>query len=356
MPSNLVYLVSDNANTTLAAGISAASPSLQVSAGTGSLFPAVGAGQAFFATLIKNGNPNIYEVVQVGGRAGDNFTGLVRAQDGTTALSWNAGDTVALLPVAGWSANLLQFPQGQAQSYSYAADTGAANAYVVNLTPALLGHVIGMPIRWKAAHSSTGACTFNDGISTAALLTPEGGNLGSLDIVAGGTYETIWDGTRFQLTSFHRTNFLQLAGSIANSQVPQSAVTQWQAALAIAFSQLTAKPTTLAGYGITDGITAAAAAATYAALSRFANSLSTNGFQRFPDDSGGPGLIVQWGSCNPNGGFITVNLPTAFPNAAFGAVSNGSSQPVQSNVTSLTLSQITIKNTGGQSNYIAIGN
>jgi hypothetical protein len=123
--------------------------------------------------------------------------------------------------------------------------------------------------------------------------------------------------------------------------VPLSAVQQHQASLAFAWSQIVSgKPTTLGGYGITDGITAAVAAATYAPLSSFSRSLSQNGFQALPG-----GLILQWGLCNPNGGAITVALPTGFPNAAFSAQSTG-----------LTTATITVRNTGGQSYFWAVGN
>ncbi len=61
--------------------------------------------------------------------------------------------------------------------------------------------------------------------------------------------------------------FSDLSGSIADGQVPQSAVTQHQAALSIGWSQITGTPTTLAGYGITDAYTQAQVDALIAALS-----------------------------------------------------------------------------------------
>jgi hypothetical protein len=54
-------------------------------------------------------------------------------------------------------------------------------------------------------------------------------------------------------------------GQLADARVKASNVTQHQASLAIAWSQLTSLPTTLAGYGITDAESATHAAATYAA-------------------------------------------------------------------------------------------
>ncbi|MDP3048906.1 MAG: hypothetical protein Q8N12_05675 [Thermodesulfovibrionales bacterium] len=46
----------------------------------------------------------------------------------------------------------------------YAPDTGAANAYVITLAPALTARVVGMPIHFMAANANTGASTLNDGL------------------------------------------------------------------------------------------------------------------------------------------------------------------------------------------------
>jgi hypothetical protein len=348
---SLQLLFANNASTTLATGITAASTSLQVVSGTGSLFPNPGAAQGFFATLIKSGSPTVKERILVTARSTDNFTTIFRGQDSSTALTWNAGDTVEMRPNAANFQNFAQFTQLQAQAGNFAADTGAANAYVVNLSPALNGHVIGMPIRWVAGHTNTATeSTFNDGFGVGNLFTPQRQLIQPGMIIAGGTYETIWNGTDYSLHNVTTVGFAQVLGTIANAQVPVGAVTQWETSLVIPFSQLTSKPTTLGGYGITDAITAALAASTYATLASFANSLSGNGFQKL---SGGG--ILQWGLCNPNGGSVTVTFPTAFPTAAFIALAVGISTPTQSNITSLGASSMTVANTGGQSYWIAVG-
>jgi len=48
--------------------------------------------------------------------------------------------------------------------------------------------------------------------------------------------------------------FSHISGTLADSQLVSSNVTQFQSALAIAWSQLTGTPTTLAGYGITNAV------------------------------------------------------------------------------------------------------
>jgi len=52
-------------------------------------------------------------------------------------------------------------------------------------------------------------------------------------------------------------DFTDIASTIADAQVPASAVTQHEAALTIPYANLTGNPTTIAGYGITDASTTA---------------------------------------------------------------------------------------------------
>ena len=95
----------NNASADLASSITAGATSLTVAAGFGALFPSLGAGDYFFATLI---NPqNELEVVRVTGRTGDTFT-IVRGQDGTVARAYVAGSKVELRPTA---AGLSEFAQ-----------------------------------------------------------------------------------------------------------------------------------------------------------------------------------------------------------------------------------------------------
>lgn len=194
------FLFSNNASTTLAAAISNTATAVTVASGTGALFPNPAGGNHFRATFVKNGAPGTYEVVDVTVQATDTFT-ITRAQEGTTAVNWAVGDFFNLFPTAGGMSSFSQAGDSQSQSGNYAADTGAANAYVVGLTPALTAHAVGMPIRFKAAHANTGAsCTFNDGAGVASLSSPIG-SLGAGTIQANGLYEVFWDGSQFQLAN-----------------------------------------------------------------------------------------------------------------------------------------------------------
>lgn len=87
-------LYSNNAATTLAAGIASEATSLSVAAGTGAKFPVISGGNHFYATL-SNAAETLQEIVKVTARTTDALT-IVRAQDGTTALAWNIGDKIEL--------------------------------------------------------------------------------------------------------------------------------------------------------------------------------------------------------------------------------------------------------------------
>lgn len=340
-------LFTNNAVTTIAAPIATGNTTVSVAAGTGVKFPVPGSGQYFRATFVKSGDTTIFEIVKVTAAAGDSFT-IVRAQEGTTARSWSTGDSFTLLPTA---ADLSEFTQAddlQVAAGGYAADTGSTNAYAVTLTPALIGHVLGMPIRWKAAHTNTSVSTFNDGAGNAALRLADGSDLAPGNVVAGGIYVATWDGTKFQFTPLENFNFLQVAGQVANGQVPLSAVQQYQANLAIAWGQLTGLKNadqlqgTLpvvgnagnsvvlrdgSGFiqspalsGIPTAPTAAAGTATTqiattAFVTQSYSPLQT-GYQVLPS-----GLIFEWGAVhigdvvNPTSGIVF--FPLSFPGACF---------------------------------------
>lgn len=78
----------------LAAGIAAGDLSLSVVPGEGALFPTLGAGDYFPATLIRASDLAV-EVIKVTARATDALT-IERAQESTTALAFLAGDRVEL--------------------------------------------------------------------------------------------------------------------------------------------------------------------------------------------------------------------------------------------------------------------
>lgn len=362
-------LFANNANTTLAGSITNSATSCSATSGGGALFPAIagGSGNTYQATLIKNGVPTTFEIITVTARVTDTFT-ILRAQEGTTALSWNAGDTIALLPTAADLTSFAQAADLQSQAGNYALDTGSANNYVAIVSPALTAHEVGMPIVWKAANSNTGASVFNDGVGTGNLLTPANAALSAGMVIAGGIYVAVWDGSNFYLENpwvlAIAEAFASGAASTAQSNAESYAAGQAANALSAAESYTN---TQLAQYALlnsptfignpqaptqafdTNNNTLATMAALFAAMC--SGLLSGNGYVKIPLSNGGT-LIVQWGSGPANG---PVSFPIAFPSAVFtlNMTTIGSESFL---ITSLTTTSFNYTTQAGEGIYwIAIG-
>ena len=89
---------SNNASATLASAIVSGSTTIALASGQGALFPTL-TGSAFFYTTLVDSSNNI-EIVKVTARTGDSLT-VTRAQGGTSARSFSAGDKCELRVVAG---------------------------------------------------------------------------------------------------------------------------------------------------------------------------------------------------------------------------------------------------------------
>lgn len=90
--------LTNNAVSRLSAGITASSTSISLVPGEGLLFPTLAAGDYFPATLVKADGS--IEIVKVTARSTDTLT-VVRAQEGTTAKSFTAGDRIEVRLTAG---------------------------------------------------------------------------------------------------------------------------------------------------------------------------------------------------------------------------------------------------------------
>jgi len=92
---------SNNASSLLANSISDSATSISITPGDGVRFPTLAAGDWAMLTLIKLvGGAAQMEIVRATAKATDVFT-IVRAQEGTSALSFSAGDKVDLRITAG---------------------------------------------------------------------------------------------------------------------------------------------------------------------------------------------------------------------------------------------------------------
>ena len=203
-------LFCNNASTTLAGAINNTATSLQLATGSGALFatPINGSyigGNYTCMTLNDAATGLLFEILHVTAVVGDTLT-VVRGQEGTTAISWLAGDKAANFWTAGSAATMSQPIDVQQQAGNYTVDTsGAANTITAALTPAPASYalMLGAPIRVKLANTNTS--------TTVVLNVNTLGNLavvnadGSLPVVgslvADAVVEFTYDGTNAQLTA-----------------------------------------------------------------------------------------------------------------------------------------------------------
>lgn len=138
------YLFANNASSALAAPISSSDTTLTVTAGTGSRFPTPAVDQAFTVTLNDQATGDVYEVMLCTGITGDTLT-VERAQEGTTAVAWAAGDFVANFLTAGTAA---KFVQGAGTL----GDMSAQNANAVAITG---GDISGVDLASKRGNTAS---------------------------------------------------------------------------------------------------------------------------------------------------------------------------------------------------------
>ena len=191
----------NNASAELASSINNSVTTIVVAAGQGAKFPVLGSGDYFYATLV---NPsNNLEIVKVTARATDTLT-VERAQDGTTAKSYNAGDRIELRPVA-------------AVFNGIVSDTAAELALKADLdSPALTG----TPTAPTAAPG-----TNTTQLATTAFVQNVAGALGTMSTqnannvaITGGSVAGITD----LAVADGGTGASNAAGARANLQVPST--------------------------------------------------------------------------------------------------------------------------------------
>ena len=85
--------LANNVSGFLNTAITASDTGIVLQSGNGASFPALGAGEYFYATLVSTGNT--LEVVKVTARSGDSMT-VVRAQDNSSAASFAAGSRLEM--------------------------------------------------------------------------------------------------------------------------------------------------------------------------------------------------------------------------------------------------------------------
>lgn len=158
-------LFTNNATTTLGSSLLVDATSLTVSSGSGALFPTTTSGY-FYVSLVNSSNQ--IEFVKVTARSSDTFT-IVRAQNGSTARPYAAGDKVELRLIAAALENFVQLDGAQtitgAKTFSGAITLSGGGSlsgtYTGNPT------VSGNPI-FSGDPSFTGTPVFSDSITLSA--------------------------------------------------------------------------------------------------------------------------------------------------------------------------------------------
>lgn len=124
MPTNVK--VANNAFGELASSITDSSTTITLATGNGARFPDISGDEYFYATLADTSN--LLEIVKVTARSGDVFT-VTRAQDGTTAKAYDAGNRIELRPVAALFTDFIE----QGKEEVIAGSTETAITYAIAL-------------------------------------------------------------------------------------------------------------------------------------------------------------------------------------------------------------------------------
>ena len=254
-PYSRPLLFVNNAQTTLAGSISNSDVTINLAPGGGAQFGTIPTGYGIPCTLTDRGTGLLREIVLMTARTGDTVT-VIRAQEGTTGLSWSANDLFAQLVTAGDLATMVQLGDLQSQSTNYAVDTGAANSYLCALDPPITAPVVGMPIRVKITNSNTTASTLDPGSGSASIRRRDGTVLIGGELVAGDIVEFKWDGTYYRIEGIAPAT----AAAVTAGTDTQSGITPAQLAAAVALrSYLSGLTLSTAGSSATFGIAAGVA-------------------------------------------------------------------------------------------------
>ena len=212
-------LFMNNATSALNGGINGTTTSIQLTGGTGVLFPAPGGGDTFRLTLIGldgEGNESSWEIVECTARTGDVLT-VVRGQESTANVAWLSGTRAELRVTAGVLTDELAGKVDDAQvltnvpagavftdtpythSTNVTTNINTSGATIVDsITTSAEGHITGMATRvlTLADLGYTGTTNAN----TYVLPVDHRVGTTASNVYAGnsGTY------TLYQTTGYHR--------------------------------------------------------------------------------------------------------------------------------------------------------
>ncbi len=196
--------LANNAFGTLAAGIASGATSITLTTGHGARFPFLSAGDYFYATLIDTSN-NL-EIVKCTAMQNDVLT-VTRAQEGTTARAYSAGDRIEIRLTAQTFSDVVDVTalakkdgsnatgtwpvsvSGNAATAMNAEKLGGESytAYVRSVsgkTPGANGDVA-VPSLGAALYTSSGSWTVPAGVTTAEVEVVSGGGGGGANYAGG---------------------------------------------------------------------------------------------------------------------------------------------------------------------------
>lgn len=166
-------LITNNAISTLASGITAPATAIPVAAGQGARFPSPAGGDWFYATLVSVTNQ--IEIVKCTARVGDTLT-VVRAQDGTTALAFASGAKIELRPCAALFADL----KAQAVTEAAAADAIRLPTGIISMWSGSVGSI---PAGWQICDGTNGTPNLYDRFIVGAGSAYAVGSSGGVETV-----------------------------------------------------------------------------------------------------------------------------------------------------------------------------
>jgi hypothetical protein len=318
----MTQLFANNATTTLASAIASTATSITVASGTGALFPNPSSPDYFLATLATlnaSGVETVREIVKCTARSSDTLT-VVRAQEGTAASAFNAGDKVELRMTAGSFSN---FAQSQNVVSSFNTRTGAVTLASADVTGAL-------------------GFTPVSQVLTDALyprLIDTGASIDLNTLVNPGMYRT--NGTVTNGPPWSTATYSQVLVVRGASDTVWQMIVDWTNSYV---SYRVGNPPPI-GPG------------SWKAWNFFNTSASENisfanpGYYKHTN-----GLILQWGKIGPLGagtGLGPYSFATTFPNAAISVVASGEgSNQVEVTAGSITTSNFKVTISAGSSVYI----
>lgn len=190
--------LTNNASATLASSITNSATSISLTTGQGASFPALSAGDFFYATLVDSSN-NL-EIIKVTARSADVLT-VVRAQDNTTARAYAAGDKFELRAVAAVFSEFVQITGAQTIAGVKTFSDGVVANVTGNVTGDLSGNAgtVTNGVYTTGTQTIGGSKTFSSAINvsltganslTSTLTTGVDDvnfRLGSMNGIAGST-------------------------------------------------------------------------------------------------------------------------------------------------------------------------